>query len=70
MEKGDDKRTKRGFVAQEVQEIYPELINVAEDKDKTLSVNYIGLISELTKAVQELKGQIEKVKEKEAEDDN
>lgn len=68
--KGDDKRTKRGFVAQEVQEIYPELINVAEDKDKTLSVNYIGLISELTKAVQELKGQIEKVKEKEAEDDN
>lgn len=66
----DDTRIKHGFIAQDVEEIYPELVNVAEDKDKTLSVNYIGLISELTKAVQELKGQIEKVKEKEAEDDN
>lgn len=42
----------RGFKAQQVREVYPELVH--EDADGILSVNYIGLISEIVQALREL----------------
>lgn len=41
-----------GFIAQEMQEVFPEL--VSEDKEGYLSVNYTGLIPVLTEAVKDL----------------
>jgi len=52
-----DTREHMGFIAQEVKEIFPEL--VAEDKDGKLGVNYIELIPVL---VQALKDQNDKIK--------
>ncbi|HWU24226.1 MAG TPA: immunoglobulin-like domain-containing protein, partial [Candidatus Paceibacterota bacterium] len=43
-----------GFIAQDVQKIAPELVSVGSDKDHTLALNYIGLISPAVKAIQEL----------------
>jgi hypothetical protein len=40
-----------GFIAQEVQEVFPEL--VGESPDGMLSVEYTGLIAPLVKAIQE-----------------
>ncbi|MBP3738829.1 MAG: tail fiber domain-containing protein [Muribaculaceae bacterium] len=48
-----------GFIAQEVQKIFPELVHT--DKDGYLSVDYIGVIPLLVNAVQELRGRLEKV---------
>lgn len=42
-------RQHRGFLAQEVKEVFPEL--VYEDKDGSLSVDYIGLIPIIVEAV-------------------
>ncbi|WP_461644103.1 tail fiber domain-containing protein [Labilibaculum euxinus] len=58
--KGDDERTKYGFIAQEVEEVYPELVN--SDEKGIKSVNYIGMISELVATVQELKQEINKLR--------
>ena len=41
------------MIAQEVQKIFPELVNT--DEKGFLSVNYIGLIPHLIEAVKELK---------------
>ena len=51
-----------GFIAQEVLTIIPELVKKGEDKNQLLSLNYIGLIPILTKAIQEQQGVIEKNK--------
>jgi hypothetical protein len=45
--------TNLGFVAQEVQKLAPELVNVGTDASSTLSLNYIGLIPVTIKAMQE-----------------
>lgn len=42
-----------GFIAQDVQQIYPHLVKTAHDKDQTMSLNYIGLIAPMLKAMQE-----------------
>jgi hypothetical protein len=42
-----------GLIAQEVQSVIKEIVHVAEDKDKTLSVSYTELIPVLIKAIQE-----------------
>ena len=48
-----------GLIAQEVQPIINEIVHVAEDKDKTLSVSYTELIPVLIKAIQEQQTQID-----------
>ena len=48
-----------GFIAQQLMEVIPILVNQGEDEDKLLSVNYNGLISVLTKAIQEQQAIIE-----------
>jgi len=49
------KETQIGFIAQEVQEVYPEL--VSEDNEGYLSINYNGLIPILVEAVKDLNQQ-------------
>jgi len=59
-------RTKRqgtkdvGVIAQELQEIFPEL--VSEDVDGYLTVSYVGLLIPLIKTVQEQQKQIDELK--------
>ena len=44
-----------GFIAHEVQEHYPFLVNGEKDAEQMQSLNYIGLIGILTKEIQDLK---------------
>ena len=55
--------TELGVIAQELEKVYPDLVNTANDEMGTKSVNYIGLIAPLIKAVQEQQAQIEALKE-------
>ena len=57
-----DTTTNFGFIAQELREIYPNL--VFEDEEGYLSVNYIGLIPVLLEAIKELKSEINDLKGK------
>jgi hypothetical protein len=56
-----------GFIAHEVQEHYPFLVNGEKDAEQFQSLNYIGLIGILTKEIQELK---RRLAETEAKADN
>jgi hypothetical protein len=47
-----------GFLAHELQEIYPYLVDGVKDGDKTQSINYIGLIAVLVKEIQSLKKRV------------
>ena len=51
-----------GLIAQEVQKVYPELVN--EDEEGYLSVNYDGLIPVLIEALKEQKAHIQKLESK------
>ena len=51
-----DSRERFGFVAQEVREVFPQL--VSEDEDGYLSVDYIGFIPVLVDAVRELSAKV------------
>jgi hypothetical protein len=59
-----DNTTKIGLLAQEVMELFPELVTKSNDKQGTLSVNYQGLIPILLNAIKEQQIQIQKLKEK------
>jgi hypothetical protein len=52
--------TQMGFIAQDMQSVFPDLVTTAsrtkERPDGYLSLNYIGLITPLVKAVQEVYG--------------
>ena len=50
-----------GLMAQEVQDVYPELVR--EDKEGTLSVNYSGFVPLLIESLKEQKVKIEKLEE-------
>ena len=56
----DMERLHYGFIAQELQKLYPELVN--EDEDGYLSINYVELIPLLVQAVQELSTEVESLK--------
>ena len=51
-----DRAKQIGFVAQEVRDVYPELVK--KRKDGFLSVNYVSLVSPLVEAVKELVGHL------------
>ena len=51
-----------GVVAQEVQEVIPEV--VTEKSDGTLTVNYQAMVGLLIEAVKELKEEIDTLKQK------
>jgi hypothetical protein len=52
---------KIGLLAQEVMELFPELVKKANDSEGTLSVNYQGLIPALINAIKEQQIQIQKL---------
>ena len=53
-----------GFIAHELQEVYPFLVNGLKDGEHFQSVNYIGLIGILTKEIQEIKERVKILEEK------
>jgi len=46
--------TKFGFIAQDVEKVWPEIVSTATDAQKTKSVDYTQLISPLVKTVQKI----------------
>ena len=59
--KSNDKESKIGLLAQEILEVFPELVKAGEDKNETLSVNYQGLIPVLINAIKEQQNQIKTI---------
>lgn len=60
LDKMEHKERKRlGFVAQEVQQLFPELVQ--QDKDGYLYVDYVGLIPVLVESVKEQQEQIDEL---------
>jgi hypothetical protein len=57
-------RQDMGFLAHEVQEIYPFLVEGVKDGDTTQSMNYQGLIAVLVKEIQYLKKRVAILEEK------
>ena len=55
----ETKRAYFGLVAQNVQQILPELIEIGRDEMKTLGVKYTELIPVLVKAIQDLNAKID-----------
>ena len=53
LEATDYKYHEMGFIAQELQQVLPQLVQEGSDANKTLSVNYTALIPLLVKALQE-----------------
>lgn len=52
-----DTQKEFGVMAQELEEIFPELVRTANDEFGTKSVNYVGLIAPLIEATKELSAQ-------------
>jgi len=50
---------KIGFIAQELQQLVPEVVNVGTDANHTLGVNYAELVPVLVKALQEQQQQLD-----------
>jgi hypothetical protein len=57
--KGDEER-KVGFIAQEVKEVIPEVINGSEEEGYSMTIG--GIVAALVKAVQELSAEVKKLK--------
>jgi len=60
--KTNESESKIGLLAQDVQKAFPELVKTTNDSDKTLSVNYQGLIPVLINAIKEQQKQIKQLK--------
>ena len=58
--KGEDKRRHYGVSAQELQEVYPDLVR--ESQEGYLTVNYTELVPILIRSIQELKAELDEVK--------
>lgn len=56
----DYDRSHYGFLAQDVQKLFPELVH--EDRNGYMSVNYVELIPLLVQAVQELSAEVAELK--------
>jgi len=59
--KSDEKEHKIGLLAQEIIEVFPELVKEGNDKNGTMSVNYQGLIPVLINAIKEQQNQIDEL---------
>lgn len=65
---GNNKKNQLGFIAQEVEQIFPDIVDVwgesEEEENPYKSVGPAGLIPVLVKAIQEQQAQIEELKSK------
>jgi hypothetical protein len=66
--KSNEKVNKIGLLAQEIEEVFPELVKEEEDKDGTLSVNYQGLIPVLINAIKEQQEELKVIRKSVNED--
>lgn len=57
--KADGSHQRFGFIAQELETVYPEAVHSPEDTDKMKSVDYSKLVPLLVKEIQTLKARIE-----------
>jgi hypothetical protein len=57
-------RHEVGVIAQEVEQILPEVVTTAEDETGTKSVSYGNIVGVLVEAIKELKAEIEELKKK------
>lgn len=48
-------RVEYGFIAQDIEKIYPILVDTGSDPSATKSLNYIGLMAPIVRSVQQLK---------------
>ncbi len=62
--KKNEAESKIGLLAQDVQKVFPGLVKTTNDKNKTLSVNYQGLIPVLINAIKEQQKEIKELKNK------
>jgi hypothetical protein len=67
----NDENVKGGFIAQDVKEIFPDLVTKTQSEEDMMGVDYYGVIGILTKAIQEsvntindLKSRIEQLESK------
>lgn len=61
-----DNNAHLGLIAQEVQQVVPEVVNTGDDENKTLGVRYSDLVPVLIKAIQEQQTIITQQKEENA----
>jgi len=59
----EENRKEYGFIAQDVHEIYPELVTIQDDEMKTHTLNYMGLIAPMISVIQKQQSQIEALEE-------
>jgi hypothetical protein len=59
-----DGKASIGLIAQQVQEVLPQVVVTAEDEMKTLSVQYGNIVAVLIEAVKDQQKQIEELKAK------
>ncbi len=59
----EDQSDNLGLIAQETQQVIPEVVNVGDDEDQTLGLKYAELVPVLIKAIQEQQQQIEKTQQ-------
>jgi len=57
-----DQNRHLGLVAQEVLPLIPEVVSTGDDPDKTMGINYSGLVPVLISAIKEQQAQIEEMK--------
>ena len=50
----ENNKNKYGFIAQDLQKILPNVVNIPQDNNDMYSIDYISLIPLLTKSIQEL----------------
>ena len=50
----DDNYKKFGFIAQEIEEIFPDVVNKPDNNNEMYSIDYVSIIPLLTKSIQEL----------------
>ncbi|WP_323885517.1 tail fiber domain-containing protein [Aeromonas caviae] len=58
----DTDRVECGFIAQELQEVIPEVVQTQEDEIGTLTVDYAKLVAYMAGAIQDLQAQINELK--------
>jgi hypothetical protein len=62
--KADGEHQRYGFIAQELETVYPEAVHSPEDEDEMKSVDYSKLVPLLVKEIQTLKARIETLENK------
>jgi hypothetical protein len=62
--KENEENIKGGFIAQDIKDIFPDLVTATKSDDEMMGVDYYGVIAILTKAIQEQQVQIEELKAK------